>query len=158
MLKESAEFVKFVNPGDLRVAQETCGGCHQTEVTAVPRSTMTTAAVFWDAAGYANGIIGRKQAFLGESYDRDGKPQAIKPAFPPTAQQIAHGALPGLAPLPRWEIMQPGEYLRAFERGGIANNTVPPEIGNPRPTTSPGGRTSDWATAAAAPDHESRRA
>src|SRR5215471_9121751 len=29
-LKEPAEFVKFVNPGDLRVAAETCGsaGCH----------------------------------------------------------------------------------------------------------------------------------
>src|ERR1700730_5511865 len=29
-LKESAEYVKFVNPGDLRVAAETCGaaGCH----------------------------------------------------------------------------------------------------------------------------------
>src|SRR5256885_16294827 len=25
---ESAEFIKFVNPGDLRVAQETCGECH----------------------------------------------------------------------------------------------------------------------------------
>ncbi|MGC2231932.1 MAG: hypothetical protein WBA09_10535, partial [Candidatus Acidiferrum sp.] len=29
-LEESPEFVKFVNPGDLRVAPETCGeaGCH----------------------------------------------------------------------------------------------------------------------------------
>ncbi len=138
LLQESPEFVKFVNPGDLRVAQETCGGCHQKEVTAVPRSTMTTAAVFWDAAGYANGIIGRKQAFLGESYDRDGKPQAIRPAVPPTAHQVAHGALPGLVPLPRWEIMQPGEYFRAFERGGVANNTIPPDIGNPRPDDEAG--------------------
>src|SRR6266446_4175307 len=32
-LKESAEYVKFVNPGDLRVAPETCGtsGCHAAE-------------------------------------------------------------------------------------------------------------------------------
>src|SRR5436309_11493257 len=56
LLDESPEFVKFVNPGDLRVAQETCGRCHQKEVNAVPRSTMTTSAVFWAAVAYANGI------------------------------------------------------------------------------------------------------
>jgi len=132
LLQESVEFVKFVNPGDLRVAQETCGTCHAREVNAVPRSTMTTSAVFWAAAGYANGILGLKHAFLGESYDKNGLPQSIKPAYPPTADQVAHGALPLLLPMPRWEIMQPGEYFRAFERGGISNNTVPPEIGNPR--------------------------
>src|SRR5438034_3597346 len=33
-LKESAEYIKFVNPGYLRVAPETCGtlGCHAAEV------------------------------------------------------------------------------------------------------------------------------
>jgi len=33
-LKEPAEYIKFVNPGDLRVAPETCGaaGCHPSEV------------------------------------------------------------------------------------------------------------------------------
>src|SRR5438552_1582103 len=72
LLDESPEFVKFVNPGDLRVAQETCGNCHQKEVNAVPRSTMTTSAVFWAAVGYANGILSRKTGLLGESYNRDG--------------------------------------------------------------------------------------
>ena len=28
LLKESLEFVRFVNPGDLRVANEACGACH----------------------------------------------------------------------------------------------------------------------------------
>ena len=131
LLQESAEFVKFVNPGDLRVAQETCGGCHQKEVNAVPRSTMTTSSVFWAAAAYANGILPTKKAILGESYDRDGKPRAVKPATPPTPEQIARGALAMLLPMPRWEIMQPGEYFRAFERGGVAQGSSPPEIGNP---------------------------
>jgi len=132
LLPESPEFVKFVNPGDLRVAAETCGRCHASEANAVPRSTMTTSAVFWAAAGYANGILSTKHAILGESYDRNGNPQSVKPATPPTFDQIAKGALSLLIPLPRWEIVQPGEYFRAFERGGIANNTIPPEIGNPR--------------------------
>ncbi|HVR38853.1 MAG TPA: cytochrome c3 family protein, partial [Thermoanaerobaculia bacterium] len=131
LLRESPEFVKFINPGDLRVAQETCGGCHQKQVNAVPRSTMTTSAIFWSAVSYANGIVGTKPAFLGESYSRDGNAQSIKPVRPPTAEEIAKGARPLLVPLPRWEITQPGEYFRAFERGGIANNTTPPEIGNP---------------------------
>jgi hypothetical protein len=130
-MKESPEFIKFVNPGDLRVAQETCGGCHQWHTAAVPRSTMTTSAVFWAAVSYANGILSRKEGLLGESYNRAGNPQALKPATEPTPYQIERGALPLLVPLPRWEVIQPAEYFRAFERGGIANNPIPPEIGNP---------------------------
>ena len=131
LLEESPEFVRFINPGDLRVARETCGGCHMQQTAAVPRSTMTTSAVFWAAVGYANGLLGTKRAFLGESYNRDGKPQVLLPAWPPTQEQIANGALPQLVPLPRWELFQPGEYFRAFERGGISNSTMPPDTGNP---------------------------
>jgi len=133
LLRETPEFVKFINPGDLRVAQETCGGCHQRQVNAVPRSTMTTSAVFWAAASYANGLLSRKQGLLGESYNRAGNAAAIKPATPPTPEQIAKGALPILVPLPRWEIFQPAEYFRAFERGGITGTSSFPDIGNPSP-------------------------
>src|SRR6185436_10367178 len=131
VLGESPEFIRFINPGDNRVAQEACGGCHQKQVNAVPRSTMTTSSVFWAAVGYANGLVGQKPAFLGESYSRDGNAQSLRPATPPTQYQLERGALPRLVPLPRWEIFQPGEYFRAFERGGIAANTFPPDIGNP---------------------------
>jgi len=131
--EESPEFVKFVNPGDLRVAREACGGCHLKQVNAVPKSTMATAAVFWAAASYANGILGQKYAILGENYTRDGKPGLIKPVTPLTEEQIRKGAVPFLAPLPRWEITQPGEYFRAFERGGLIQPSTFPEIGNPNP-------------------------
>jgi hypothetical protein len=132
LIEESPEFVRFVNPGDLRVARETCGGCHLQQTAAVPRSTMTTSAVFWAAVSYANGLVGTKRAFLGESYNRDGKPQVLLPAWPPTKEQLDQGALPQLLPLPRWEFFQPGgEYFRAFERGGISNGTMPPDTGNP---------------------------
>jgi len=133
LLKESPEFVRFINPGDLRVAQETCGRCHAKQVAAVPRSTMTTSSVFWAAVGYANGLTSQKHAFLGESYNRDGNPQVLLPVGP-----VAKNALPQLLPLPRWEIFQPGEYFRAFERGGIANNTTPPDTGNPFPLEDAG--------------------
>jgi hypothetical protein len=138
LLKESPEFVRFVNPGDLRVAPETCGSCHAMQVAAVPRSTMTTSSVFWAAVSYANGLVASKSAFLGESYGRDGSPRVIKPAWPPTPAQSKNGALPMLFPLPRWETTQPGEYFRAFERGGIVGGTQPPDIGNPNPADEAG--------------------
>ena len=137
-LEESPEFVRFVNPGDLRVAAETCGPCHPRQVEAVRKSPMTTSAIFWAAAAYANGILGRKAGLLGESYGRDGGAQAIVPAPGPTAAEAARGALEAIRPLPRWEIVQPGEYFRAFERGGLLNPSIFPEIGNPSPFDEPG--------------------
>ncbi len=43
-LRESPEYIQFVNPGDLRVANKTCGrnGCHAQEVYSVRTSMMTT--------------------------------------------------------------------------------------------------------------------
>src|SRR6267143_327219 len=63
-LAESAEYVKFVNPGDLRVATETCGaaGCHATETRAVSTSMMTHAGLLWGAALYNNGSYPTKNA------------------------------------------------------------------------------------------------
>src|SRR5689334_8469584 len=48
---ESWEYVRFVNPGDLRVAAKTCGSssCHETESRNVPRSMMTHGAMLWGA-------------------------------------------------------------------------------------------------------------
>ena len=136
--KESPEFVRFINPGDLRVAWESCGGCHISETNRVPKSTMATAAVFWAAAAYANGILGLKYGILGENYTRDGEPGAIKPTEPLTEEQIRKGALPFLLPLPRWETIQPGEYFRVFERGGLLQSNLPPEVGNPNPLEDAG--------------------
>jgi hypothetical protein len=130
-LEESAEFIRFVNPGDLRVAAETCGPCHPAQVEAVRKSPMTTSSIFWAAVAYANGILGNKAAVLGESYGRDGGAQAIRPPEPGRG-------LPELLPLPRWEVTQPGEYFRAFERGGLLNPSFFPEVGNPSPFDEPG--------------------
>ncbi|HYK39763.1 MAG TPA: hypothetical protein VEU98_07040, partial [Candidatus Eremiobacteraceae bacterium] len=68
-LKESAEYIKFVNPGDLRVAPETCGavGCHTAEVRAVSTSMMTHSAFLWGAALYNNGGFPAKNGHFGES-------------------------------------------------------------------------------------------
>src|SRR5581483_1389534 len=78
-LKETKEYIRFVNPGDLRVAQETCGsgGCHIKEVRAVRTSMMTHGAMLWGAALYNNGGFPYKDPHFGESYAPDGKPQRL---------------------------------------------------------------------------------
>jgi hypothetical protein len=136
-LKESREFIKFVNPGDLRVAPETCGaaGCHAKEVRASSTSMMTHTGLLWGAALYNNGGYPTKNTHFGESYDRDGKPQSIKTFPAPTPEETrTKGVLPELDPLYRWEISQPGNVLRVFERGGEKKS----ELGNPNREEDPG--------------------
>src|SRR5713101_964455 len=87
-LKEDAEYIKFINPGDLRVAEQTCGrsGCHVSEVQRVRTSMMTHGAMLWGAALYNNGAIPLKNPLFGESYARDGTPQRLQTFPPPTAE------------------------------------------------------------------------
>jgi hypothetical protein len=132
--KEDPKFIRFVNPGDLRVAPLVCGACHMTEVTQVESSTMTTTGVFWSAAAYNNGIIApaigaQKTPFLGESYSIEGVPRQIKMEPAPTPEELAKGVLPFLLPLPRWEVLPPGDIFRVFERGGINIPSNFPDIG-----------------------------
>src|SRR6202522_840776 len=129
-LRESYEYVRFVNPGDLRVAAQTCGtaGCHASEVLKVKSSMMTHGAMLWGAALYNNGSVPFKNARFGESYSADGLAQTVKTAPPPTPDATRlKGVLPELTPLDRWETSQPGNVLRVFERGGRKKG----EIGNP---------------------------
>ena len=129
-LRESYEYVKFVNPGDLRVAAETCGanGCHAPEVLKVKTSMMTHGGMLWGAALYNNGSFPLKNTHFGESYSSEGVPQSIHTVPPPTPEETRlKGIVPELTPLERWEISQPGNVLRVFERGGMKKG----EIGNP---------------------------
>jgi len=136
-LRETPEFIKFVNPGDLRVAEQTCGqpGCHASEVRAVSTSMMTHVGLLWGAALYNNGGFPLKDAHFGESYTIDGQPRAMKTMPPPTPEERRNkGVLTELVPLQRWEISQPGNVLRVFERGGETKG----ETGNPSLDEDPG--------------------
>src|SRR5712692_6418277 len=103
--KEAPEFVRFVNPGDLRVAPEACGQCHAREVMQVRSSLHTTSGVFWTAAAYNNGIWPFKKATFGESYNREGVPEKIVMNPPPTEAEKRKGVIPLLLPLPRWVLL-----------------------------------------------------
>ena len=128
--KESPEFIRFVNPGDLRVAQETCGQCHAKEVMQVRSSLHTTSGVFWTAAAYNNGIWPFKTPIFAESYNREGMQQKMVMNPPPTEAEKRKGVLPMQIPLPRWEILPPGDVFRVFEAGGIFISSQFPDIGN----------------------------
>lgn len=133
--QESLEYVRFVNPGDLRAARRSCGGCHGDEVAQVEKSMMTTGPMLWGAALYNNGSFPLKIARFGASYNEAGEGQRVFTLPPPTAEEIAKkGILPFLDPLPRFEIGQPSNVLRIFERG----QQKPLEIGIPTLDEPPG--------------------
>jgi hypothetical protein len=132
---ESPEFVRFVNPGDLRVAHISCGTCHPQEVMQTRKSMMTHGCMLWESAGYNNGTIPLKRAVFGESYSMNGVPQRVQSVPAPTEEETAkHGVVPYLDPLPRFEIGQPANIFRIFERGGRFR----PETGIPEKDDVPG--------------------
>jgi hypothetical protein len=132
--KEAKEFVRFMNPGDLRVAREACGACHLETVQAVERSLMSSSAMLWGGASYNNGILPYKRYILGESYTPDGQGATIKNPIPVNDQMTKMGILPSLAPLPAWETIAPGDIFRVFERGGKVIISGFPEVGLPNST------------------------
>ena len=134
-LQESPEFVRFVNPGDLRVAKYACGECHTEECHNVPRSMMAHGAMLRNAALYNNGAHVQKWARYGEAYTLSGQPARLQQVPPPSQEDIMkRGILPWLDPLPRYNVTMSGNILRAFERGGKLSK----EIGIPDKDDKPG--------------------
>ena len=131
--REEKEFVRFVNPSDLRVAEEACGACHMPIVQAARRSIMATGALLYGAASYANNIVPFKKYIFGEAYGPNGETVAITgPPLKDLDQAwFDHGVLPILYPLPSWETIAPGDIFRVFERGGRNIGNLFPETGLP---------------------------
>ena len=138
--KEAPEYIRFVNPGDYRVAREACGACHLPQIEAGERSLMATGAMLWGGAAYNNGILPFKNYMFGEAYTREGLPaKLVSPGDPVgtlSERQKARGALAALYPLPRWQVMPPGDIFRVFEQGGRTIGTQFPEIGLPNSSGS----------------------
>ena len=133
--KESPDYIRFVNPSDYRVAREACGACHLPIIQAAERSLMATGAMLWGGAAYNNGILPFKNYLLGEGYTRDGQPAHLVAPVQPTPEMTRRrGLLPGLYPLPAWEVVPPADVFRVFERGGRNILTQFPEIGLPNVT------------------------
>ena len=132
---ESPDFVRFMNPGDLRVAHIACGQCHANEVLQLRKSMMTHGCMLWGAALYNNGSTDEKYSRFGESYSMNGTPQILQTVPPPTAQEMRdQGVLPFLQPLIPYQVSQPGNVLRIFERGSRFRT----EVGLPEVLEEPG--------------------
>jgi hypothetical protein len=132
---ESPEFVRFMNPGDLRVAHIACGQCHANEVLQLRKSMMTHGCMLWGAALYNNGSVGKKHPSYGESYSMRGAPQRLQTVPLPTPEETRlKGVLASLDPLYPYQISVPGNVLRIFERGGRFR----PEVGIPERLEEPG--------------------
>ena len=128
---ESAQFIRFLNPSDYRVAHYACGACHDAEVKATQRSLMSTGAMLWGGASYNNGLLPYKNYIVGEGYTEDGQAAQIFNPIEPTDEMKHHGVLASLLPLPPWEVMKPTDVFRVFERGGRVTGTQFPDIGDP---------------------------
>jgi hypothetical protein len=132
---ESPEFIRFVNPADLRVADKACGLCHGDVVGHVGYSMMNHGAMLWEAALYNNGASPSKDARYGQAYGPNGEALRLQSPIPVTPEMtLLHGILPYLEPLPRFEVGQPSNILRVFEKGGEKQE----EIGNPDAFEEPG--------------------
>src|SRR5262245_49958066 len=104
-LKESDEYIRFINPGDFRSADRSCGECHGREVAWMKKSMMTHGGMLWGAALYNNGAYPLKDAHFGESYGKNGQTMMVRTKPSPTPEEtMLKGILPFLMPLPRWEI------------------------------------------------------
>jgi hypothetical protein len=132
--KENPAYIRFINPGDLRVARASCGACHLPIIQASERSLMSTSAMFWGGASYNNGILPFKRYILGEAYTGDSQPASLKAPLAPDAFMVSKGILPSLTALPAWETTPPSDVFRVFESGGRVIGSQFPEIGLPNST------------------------
>lgn len=132
---ESPEFIRFVNPGDLRVAEQACGQCHQPIINNVWHSMMNHGAMLWGAAAYNNGAAPLKNYRFGQVYGPYGVPlKLVSPIEVTPEMERKHGILPFIIPLPRFHVGHPGNIFRIFEKGG----TRLLELGVPDPLEPPG--------------------
>ncbi len=120
--REKLEYVRFINPGDLRVAPQTCGttGCHPDITGRVMTSMMTHSAMVMGSGTYNNGVLPYKNYVIGEFYMPNGEAALAKTVPAPTAAEKARGVVEQLIPVPRYNASQPGNIFRAAERG-VAN-------------------------------------
>ncbi|MBV8776869.1 MAG: hypothetical protein JO258_06700, partial [Alphaproteobacteria bacterium] len=137
--REAPEFVRFTNPGDYRVARESCGACHIEIIEAAERSLMATGAMLWGGGAYNNGILPYKNYVIGEAYTHSGEAAHISSPHGPdglTPRERARGVLADLYPIPTWQVVPVTDVFRVFERGGRNINTQFAEVGLPNPTGS----------------------
>ncbi len=89
------EYLRFINPGDIRVAEIGCGRCHEAEVELVKRSVMTTnTGHYWPTRYYAG--LQDAEAIYGSTGaddpacdpDLEGTVCEVQPLYPRTGEEL----------------------------------------------------------------------
>ncbi|MGH9863384.1 MAG: hypothetical protein ACRD35_08170, partial [Candidatus Acidiferrales bacterium] len=124
--EESPEFVRFINPSDLRIAHITCGPCHGDMVRSVRKSIMAHNAALHNAGAYNNGSVDSKIPTYGEAFDEQGRPSKLVANPRPTREAQRRGALNWLLPHPEFQISKIRDPLRIAEVNNPALGTRGP--------------------------------
>ncbi len=116
---EKPEFVRFMNPGDLRIADETCGQCHMEIVRSQRKNIMAHNSMVHNAVFYNNGAIDNKKPIYGEAFTRTGEPAELTDESELTPKLIERGALKRIIPHPEPKATIARDIFRVFDLGNI---------------------------------------
>lgn len=121
---ESTAFIRFMNPGDLRVADRTCGHCHGDIVRRNLMSIMAHSSMVPQAGLYNNGIHPGKIPSFGEVYMPDGSPGYVESEGKSSNLQKKSEAwlaktsyVKKLESLPTFQMVPATDAFRVLERG-----------------------------------------
>ena len=76
--RERHEWIRFVNPSDMRVAPVVCGRCHDATIRSLQKGPMMNSAQVYSTALYNNSSVPFKDAQFAENYTPRGEPQIIR--------------------------------------------------------------------------------
>ena len=117
---ETPEFIRFMNPSDLRIADRTCGtsNCHEEIVRNNRKSIMANNAMVHNAVFYNNGAIDRKVPIYGEAFTPNGEPALLSDESW-TEELAKRGAIPSVRPHPEPKSTKARDIFRIFEPGNF---------------------------------------
>ncbi len=131
----SLEYLRFINPGDLRVVPQTCGSCHPEQAANVPKSVMSTYAAHYTLPRYLAGVQGRESIFGAvDIVDEDFDPLSAPPGAIPelqalrgatTARDEIHGVLdeylPKACPTCHLQTFGPNDSAGSYRSSGCTS-------------------------------------
>ena len=100
--------------------KQACGLCHGEIIRNVDHSMMNHGAMLWGAALYNNGAYPAEELSVRPGLRRGWRaasPRSITRRSRLKTRSV-HGILPFIEPLPRFNLSNPGNILRIFEKGG----------------------------------------
>ena len=139
--KEAPEYIRFINPGDYRVARESCGCLPYAEVIeAAERSMMASGAMLWGGAAYNNGIAAlqelhpRRGLYARGRQRRRSSRRAIRARAPSTPIRRRRAARWRRSiRCRRWQVIPPATSSACSSAAAAISTRSSPRVGLPNP-------------------------